>query len=339
LSASDSIVPDVDGVEERGETPLQPAHRKLGGVFYKYSLIFVWGVVVVFFGVVRFHTFLTLASVQTIFGSQSYLVILTLALIVVLTVGEFDLSVASNLGLVATLVAVLNGLNHMPAGWACLIALAAGVAVGAVNGVLVIRVGVDSLIVTLGMATLLLGAAIGISGAVTIAGISPTLVAVTNYRILTLPLSFYFAMALGGVIWYILSQTPLGRYALFVGQGRDVARLSGIAVDRIRFGAFVASGFLAGLGGLVMIGTLGAYQSSVSGQFLLPAFAAAFLGSTVIEPGRFNAWGSVVAIYFLITGIIGFELLGFSGWIEQVFYGAALIIAVVVSTIVRRRYI
>jgi ribose transport system permease protein len=90
------------------------------------------------------------------------------------------------------------------------------------------------------------------------------------------------------------------------------------------------------LAGVVVAGTLGAFQASQSPSYLLPAFAAAFLGSTVVKPGRFNPWGSVIAIYFLITGITGLVLLGLSGWINEVFYGAALVVAVSVSTAVRR---
>lgn len=74
---------------------------------------------------------------------------------------------------------------------------------------------------------------------------------------------------------------------------------------------------------------------------LLPAFAAAFLGETAIRPGQFNVWGSFVAVYFLVTGVTGLELLGVSGWVEQVFYGLALVLAVTIVqliSLVRRRH-
>src|SRR5581483_6228395 len=113
--------------------------------------------------------------------------------------------------------------------------------------------------------------------------------------------------------------------------GRDVARLSGIRVDLIRGATLMFSAVLAALAGILLAGQLGSSDPNAANQYLLPAFAAAFLGATAITPGRFNAWGSFVAVYFLLTGITGLELLGLSGWIEQVFYGGSLAVAVTLS--------
>jgi ribose transport system permease protein len=321
------------------DTPRHARRVSAGNIAYRYALVFVWVVMAVVFAILRPDTFPTSATIQTVFGSQSVLVVLTLALLVTLAVGEFDLSVASTLGLAATLIARLNALEHWPLGVTVLVALAAGVLVGFINGALVVYIGVDAIVATLGMGTLLLGIALAISNSVTIGGIDQTLLDAANQHFLGLPRSFWYGIVLAAVFWYVLQHTPLGRHLLFVGQNRDVSRLAGIRVDRIRLGAFVATGFLSALAGVILAGTLGAFQSSVAPTYLLPAFAAAFLGSTVVNPGRFNPWGSVIAIYFLITGITGLQLLGLSGWIEQVFYGGALIVAVTLSTLVRRRVV
>jgi ribose transport system permease protein len=79
------------------------------------------------------------------------------------------------------------------------------------------------------------------------------------------------------------------------------------------------------------VGQLWAADPAMGASYLLPAFAAAFLGATTIQPGRFNAWGTVVAAYLLITGVTGLELLGASSWAEQVFNGAALVAAVTIA--------
>jgi ribose transport system permease protein len=315
--------------------------RRLGAgdIVYRYALVFGWLAMASVFAILRPDTFLTGATVQIIFGSQSVLVVLTLALLVTLTVGEFDLSVASTMGIAATVIAVLNGEHGVPVVWTILAALGAGCIVGAVNGFFVVNIGVDAIVATLGMATLVLGIALAISNSLTIGNISQGLQKVTSNHFLGLPRSFWYGMVIAAIFWYVLQHTPLGRHMLFVGRNRDVSRLAGIRVDRIRLGAFAAGGFVSALAGVILAGTLGAFQASTAPDFLLPAFAAAFLGSTVVNPGRFNPWGSVIAIYFLITGITGLELLGLSGWIEQVFYGTALMAAVTVSTLVRRRFV
>jgi ribose transport system permease protein len=332
--------PKVDGAPDTSAGAAEGRRGlRAADIGYRYALVFGWLAMAVVFAILRPSTFLTGATVQIVFGSQSVLVVLTLSLLITLAVGEFDLSVASTMGLAATLIAVLNGEHGVPVFWAILAALAAGCIVGAVNGVLVVNVGVDAIVATLGMGTLLLGIALAISNSLTIGNISQGLQNATNNHFLGLPKSFWYGMVIAAIFWYVLQHTPLGRHLLFVGRNRDVSRLAGIRVERIRFGAFVACGFVAALAGVILAGTLGAFQASTSPDFLLPAFAAAFLGSTVVNPGRFNPWGSVIAIYFLITGITGLELLGLSGWIEQVFYGAALMAAVTLSTLVRRRFV
>ena len=138
----------------------------------------------------------------------------------------------------------------------------------------------------------------------------------------------YLAFVLVIALWYVYEHTPLGRALFFVGEGREAARLVGLRVDRLRFGAFVASGVISAGAGIVTAGQLGAADPSVGPSFLLPAYAAAFLGATTIKPGRFNAWGTVVALYLLVTGVTGLELLGSSSWVQEMFNGVALLIAV-----------
>ena len=122
-----------------------------------------------------------------------------------------------------------------------------------------------------------------------------------------------------------------------MGRGTNVARLSGIRVGRVRWGCFVAAGIIAAAAGVLYTGTAGASDPTSGQTFLLPAFAAAFLGSTAITPGRFNPWGTFIAVYFLVTGITGLAILGVQTWVQNVFYGGALVVAVSASQIVKKR--
>jgi ribose transport system permease protein len=316
----------------------RPAFRlDVGMLFYRWGLLVAWAIVIVVFGALRPDTFLTGANFSTIFGSQAVLVILAIALLIPLTTGEYDLSVAGTLGMGLILTQWLSAEHGWSLGPAVCVALLAGIVVGLVNAFFIIKIGVESLIVTLGMGTLLTGIGFALTET-TVVGPSTFLPAAVRNHFLGIPLAFYYGLALTGMAWYVYARTPLGRYLYFVGSGRDVARLSGIKVDMLRAGGLVAAGLISAFAGVVLAGVLGSSSPSVSDSFLLPAFAAVFLGATAVTPGRFNPWGTFIGVYFLITGITGLELLGLVGWIEQVFYGAALIIAVALSRLAAGRH-
>jgi ribose transport system permease protein len=304
----------------------------------RYALLAAWGVTIVVFGILRPDTFLTTSNFTTIFGSQAILVVLTLALLVPLTAGDYDLSVAATMGLSAMTLAILN-VNHGWSIWlAALAALGVGLLVGLINGALVVLLDIDSLIATLGSSTFIAGVILWISDSQTISGVSDTLINVTVIdRFLGIPLEFYYGIALGLVMLYVFEFMPVGRRLLFVGRGRGVARLSGIRVARLRWGSLAASGVISAFAGILYCGTLGSADPTSSLSFLLPAFAAAFLGATTIMPGRFNPIGSIAAVYFLVTGITGLQLLGVETFVQQLFYGGALILAVALSQFARRR--
>ena len=243
---------------------------------------------------------------------------------------------AGVLGFSLVLVGYVNVIHGWPIALAIAVALLAGLAVGAVNSLFVVVLGVDSIVVTLGMGTLLAGVGLGVND-LTVGGISDQLVEAARHDIFGVQAAFYYGLALTVLVWYVYSHTPLGRYLYFVGMGREVARLAGVRVNAIRAGSLLFSGFTAALAGVVLAGTLGASDPNVGPSYLLPAFAAAFLGSTAISPGRFNPWGAFIAVYFLVTGITGLQLIGYVGWVEQVFYGGSLIVAVTISRLAARR--
>jgi ribose transport system permease protein len=310
----------------------------VGDWLERFALVLVWAAVIVVFGVLRPESFLTWSNFSTILGSQAVIVIIALGLVVPLTSGDYDLSIASNLTLAGTVLALLNARSGVPIVWSILAALVAGALVGFVNGFFVIYFRINSLIVTLGVGTFIHGITLWLGNQQTISGVSDGLVnAVIVTRLFGVPLGFYYALALCAAIWYVLSYTALGRRMLFVGRGREVARLSGIRVDRIRWGCLVASGIIGGMAGVIYVGTTAAADPSSGLTFLLPAFAAAFLGATSVNPGRFNPWGALISVYFLVTGITGLSILGVSTFVQDLFYGGALVIAVTLSQIVRGR--
>jgi ribose transport system permease protein len=315
---------------------LTTSRHDFQGWMRRYGIIVAWiGIIGVFSGL-RPTTFATISNAQTIAGSETILLILALALIPPFAAGEFDISVAGVLSISIVLVGYLNVALRWPIGIAVLIAILAGLVVGLVNAFFIVYLGVESIVVTLGMGTLLTGAGVGIRN-LTTSGIDGRLITAMRDSVFGIPLVFYYGLVLTILMWYIFAYTPLGRYVYFVGASRDVARLSGIRVDAIRTGALLTSALLSAVAGVALAGWLGASDANIAANFLLPAFAAVFLGSTAITPGRFNPWGTFIAVYFLVTGVNGLEFLGLAGWIEQVFYGASLILAVALSRVASRR--
>jgi ribose transport system permease protein len=309
-----------------------------GSFLGRYALVGVWIIVAGVFAVLEPGTLLTSGTFQTIFGSQQALVFLAMAAVITFAVGEFDLSIASIFGFAATLVPILV-VQH---GWtpvsASLVSIAFCCVIGAINATIIVRLGIDPIITTLGMGTLLLGVTSGLSHSAAVAGLSNSFASIANASVvLGLPISFFYGVALALLIAYVMRWTALGRHMAFVGANREVARLAGVRVTRIRMGSYITSGLICGVGGMLVSASVGGFDASTSPSYLLPALSATFLGTAVIRPGRFNPLGTLVAIYFLVTGIVGLELLGYSGWVSDAFYGAALILAVIVSTLTRRR--
>ncbi len=313
-------------------------HRTSAVHVERYALLGAFALIVAGFGIATPDTYLTTGNLQAILSSQAVLLVLALGLLFPLTTGDFDLSVASTLSLSAMVVTVLDVQHGWPIVPAGAVAVLAGAAVGLVNGAVVVRLGVDSFIVTLGSGTLLLGIVAWISDSSSITGLSPRLVDWTvGHSLLGVSLSFYYGVALTVAAWALFELLPLGRRMLFVGSSRTVSALSGLRVSRIRWGSFVASGTIAAVAGILYAGNLGGADPTSGQTFLLPAFAACFLGATAIVPGRFNAIGTFIAVYFLVAGITGLQLLGVENFVQNLFYGGALIVAVALSQVVRRR--
>jgi ribose transport system permease protein len=310
----------------------------IGSNLEPVALILVMIVVIAAFSIAKPHTYWALGNLQTILGSQALALVLALALIVPLLAGDYDLSIASTMTFSSMVVAVLNVQHHMNIGLAVLIALALCLVIGIVNAVMAVVLHIDSFIATLGTQTVLLGVVQWMSGDNTVTGTAQSL---TNWtisnRFLGVSVMFYYGLGITLLMWLVLEYTPVGRRLLFVGRGQSVARLSGLRVGRIRSWAFIVSALGGGIGGVLYAGSYSSADPTSGASYLLPAFAAAFLGATTISPGRFNPWGTFIAVYFLISGVTGLQLLGADTYVQNLFYGGALVIAVALSILVKRR--
>lgn len=333
----DDQVAAVSGPVEPRRSSNRRRQLALSTVLARYGLILAWIVLIIIYTIMLPNLFPRVSTIQIILGSQAPAIMVALALLVPLVGGDFDLSVAGVLGVSDMLVGQLNVTYHLPLSVAVLAAFAVGPIVGVINSVLIVNLGVDSVIVTLGTGTALTGLALGIN-LQPISGIGSALITATSFKILGLPMVFYYSIALTAILWYVFGHTPFGRRLYFCGNGAEVARLAGIRVSRFRWIALLSSSCIAAAAGIALTGSLGGSDPNIAANYLLPSFAAVFLGSTVISPGRFNPIGVLVASYFLITTETALELMGQSGWVQQVVSGVALVLGVAASRIVGRKY-
>jgi ribose transport system permease protein len=313
-----------------GDDPAAAAVRGLDvrGLLGRYAVPLILLGAIVLFSLLEPETFFTVGNLKTILVTQAVLVVLTLGVMIPLAAGEYDLSVAAVLGFSATFIAHLTTVAGWSTGTSIAFSLLVAVAIGVTNGIFVVYFGVNSFITTLGTSSLVTGMATAIVGATTIGGIPDAITAVGSTQLLGFGLPIFYALALAIVLWFVLENLPIGRYLFFTGEGREAARLAGVRVNRIRFCTFILSALLAWFAGFLLLGQTGSANTTYGGPFLLPAFAAAFLGATTIKLGRYNVWGAVLAVYLLETGTVGLELLGAAHWVSDVFNGAALVLAV-----------
>jgi len=324
-----------DGVERDDDrTVRRPVDRR--AMLYRYAVVLALLVLIGAFSLVAPTTFATLGNVRTIINSQGVLLILALGLTAPLIAGDFDLSIGATLGFCGALVAALTGTLGWDGTPAMIATVGASIVIGTTNGWLVVGLGLNAFIATLAMSTVLAGLTLYVTNGTILTTVPIGLEAFAQFRVpeigIGMPAIVAFVVAI--LLWYVYEHTPIGRYLFFVGEGREVARLVGLPVARIRLSAFITSAMLSGLAGLMLAGELGGLAPSVGPTFLLPAYAAAFLGATTIKPGRFNAFGTLVALYLLVVGVTGLELLGVESWVEQVFNGVALAIAVAFARLV-----
>jgi len=312
--------------------------RRLGAAAgQKYALIVVFAAIVGLFSVLNPAVFATGANAQTIASTQATVALLALAAMLPLVVGQFDISVGYQFGLAQGLCAYLIINEGVPAVVAILVTLAAGLLIGLVNGVLVAKVKLNSFVATLGVGILVLGLTQWLTQDVTITGALPALFTdLGRDAVLGVPLPFVYVLVATAVLWVALEYTPWGRECYATGGNERAALLAGVRTERRTVQVFVFAALLAALSGGLSVMILGASSPTVGLGSLLPAFAGAFLGATSIRPGRFNAIGTLIAVYLVATGITGLQQEGAQPFVQQLFNGAALLIAVTLARLSRK---
>ncbi len=332
--------------EPRGNQAEPPApRRRVVGLLRRdlavdrLSGLYVIAIMLVVFSIWEPTTFGTLSNAKVILASEAITGIIALAAVVSLVAGVFDLSIAANMSLAISVLGQLMATAHLNAGLAVIITLSIGGLVGCINAVIVTRFHIDPVIGTLAMSSVLAAVSYWVANGQTIlSGISPGFANMGIWKPLGIPIQVYYLAAVALILWYALEHTPVGRYLYAAGANAKAARLSGVNVVRLQWGALITSGVLASLAGVVLTQQLASAAFGAGDPYLLPAYAAAFLGSTQIKPGRFNVLGTVVAMYMLAIGIKGLQLrFPQYPWIADLVEGIILLLAVGIAVQSARR--
>jgi ribose transport system permease protein len=298
--------------------------------FSRISGIYVWIAIFILFAFWVPHTFLTELTWKNIASSQAITAFVTMGLLFPLIAGAYDLSFGQMLGFSSVFSAYL--VTH---GWALvpavLVVVVIAVVVGCFNGFLVAGLGINSFIATLGTSSLLLAGVGLVSDLKEIVGLSSAYKELGQAQPLGIPITVIYLAVAAVIAWYVLEHTPFGRYLHAVGGNAEAARLAGVPTRALVFGSLIVSAVVASLAGILETSTLSAGDPTVGESFLLPVFAAAFLGATQFFPGRFNVPGTLVATYMLATGVAGLQLAGANFWVNSLFDGAVLILALAIG--------
>jgi ribose transport system permease protein len=296
--------------------------------FKNIGAVYVWLVIIVVFAIWAPDTFPTWQTAKTVLNQNAISGLVALALVVPLSARVFDLSVGNAMGLCNVIIAWLLVNQGVPIVPAILLTILAGVLIGLVNAAVVIGGKIDSFIATLATGSLMAAATTMISSDQAIIGEQLNgnfgKIATTDIGGVALPVFLMLLVAAG--LWYLLNYTTTGRRIYATGFNEEGARLTGIRTKRLRFSALIVSGTVAGVGGVLLTSQVSSGSPDIGPPYLLDAFAAAFLGATQFG-GRFNAWGTVIAVLLLGTGKTGLVLVGAPVWAPSMFAGVVLLLA------------
>jgi ribose transport system permease protein len=302
------------------------------------SAVYVLILIVIVFSIWAPDTFPQAATAKQVLNSNAVIGLAALSLAIPLSARVFDLSFAYTMSLTGVTTAHFVAVRDWPLTGAVALALGVALLVGLINAIVVVIMRVDSMIGTLATGSIIQAFITFVTGDISITsgklfgGFSD--IGQTTRFGLILPVYYMFAVALA--VWYVLEHTPLGRRVYATGFNTEAARLSGIRTKRIQFCSLLVSAFIAGIAGVSLSSILGSGSPTAGTSYLLPAFAAAFLGATQIKAGRFNAWGTILGVITLGAGTTGLALATAPPWSANVFTGVVLIAALAVTTVQRK---
>ncbi|MER9584448.1 ABC transporter permease [Mesorhizobium sp. M0276] len=322
----------------RGEMADMSMGQKVVRLLPVYGLVILTVLLILLFSILLPNTFPTLLNLRSIISDKAIIALLSLAAMIPMASGRIDLTVGYGIVLWHILAISLQTMFGFPWPLAVMIVLLLGAATGFLNGLLVEVARIDSFIATLGTGTVLYSLALWHTGGRQVVGVLPNgFYALNGTMVFGLPITGLYVLGIAVALWIILEYLPIGRYVYAIGANPKAAALNGIPVRRFVIGAFISSGFLTAMTGVLLASKLRIGQASVGLEYLLPALVGAFLGSTTIKPGRVNVWGTMTGVIILAVGISGIQQFGGSFFVEPLFNGVTLLVAIGIAGYAQRK--
>jgi erythritol transport system permease protein len=337
----------------RVHAPNQPARSTgVADVLIRLRALIALVVLTAAFSVLS-SEFLTTGNLSILVKHVAINAILAIGMTFVILSGGIDLSVGSIAGLCGMVAGYLlnRGLTIEAAGvtiyfhvWlVVMIALAAGMLLGAVNGVLIARLRVAPFIATLGMLYVARGLAMLMSGGATFPNLAgaPALgntgfPSLGNGIVAGVPVPIWLMVGLAAAGTFLAVRTPFGRQVYAVGGNERAALLAGVRVPQVKLGVYVISGLCASLVGLIVAAQLGASHPATGETFELNAIAAVVLGGTSLMGGRGTIGGTLVGAFVIGVLADGLVLLGVSEFWQMVIKGLVIVLAVILGQFQKR---
>ena len=316
---------------------LSPRVRIGLAIFARYATIIGLTLMIAVFSILSPDAFPTFNNFINVLNQASLAAIIAGGLTLAVVVGELDLSIGYAASLHGVLVTGLIVHNKLPIAVAIAIVLALGAVIGVVNGLIVTKLRVNSVIATLGVGTIIVGIAFAYSSGVPIvAGVPEDFLQLSLGRwLLGIPNPIIIMAVVIVGLWVLVERTAIGQEIQAVGGNPIAARLAGVSVDRIKILGFVISAVCAALTGALLASRLGSGTTNAADSYLLTAFAAVFLGSATLRDGEFHVLGTFIGTLIIVFGFNGLNIFGAPTFSQYIFQGAILVVAVALSSLGR----
>lgn len=321
--------------ETAGPVSSQPTTRELiARVARQAGLLGVIVVLVLGFGLAR-PFFFDGGNLLNILLQAAVVGILALGQTFVLLTGGIDLSIGSTVAVAAVCSGLMS--HSLPGPVAILGGIGVGALCGLINGLLITGTGITPFIITLGTMSIFAGGALIIAGGQAVYGIPTGFADILAGGLAGIPIPVVLFIVLTLVSAVVLKYTTFGEYLTAIGGNPEVARLAGIAVARNTALAYVVAGVSAGLAGSILTARLGAADPTLGKDLLLVAIAATVMGGTKLAGGEASMIGAAFGAVLIATLTAGLTTLNIQAFYQQVAVGTAIILALVVDLLAKRR--